>query len=228
MADRYIFRKPVRRHRYSAVRRRLVVSATLLALVIAGSIWIFFGSNNSGNQTPAISDISQQVISDQTNTYITSYFQFQDTGKWVLDKNSSTPNTFHYLKYRGQVLENQLIIYVNHEPPSGDIATLRVLPVRIAGNETFETTGVSDPCGNQYAKGESHAVKIVTINGASMYCDSDTPLYSVVISEIGGDYHLNLRRPDGSSTKFIIVYRDMTLQPNSNSLLKIANSFKVL
>lgn len=228
MADRYIFRKPVHRHRYSAVRRRLIVSVLLLVMVIAGSLWIFFGSNDTTNKIPAISDISQQVISDQTNTYITSYFQFQDTGKWVIDKNSSTPNTFHYLKYRGQLLENQLIIYVNHEPPSGDIATLRVLPVRIAGNETFETTGVSDPCGNQYTKGESHAVKIVTINGAAMYCDSETPLYSVVISEIGGDYHLNLRRPDGTNLKFIIVYRDMTLQPNSSSLLKIANSFKVL
>lgn len=228
MADRYIFRKPVHRHRYSAVRRRLIVSAALLAIVIAGGMWVIFGPGGNNNQTPAISDISQQVISDQTNTYVTSYFQFQDTGKWVLDKNASTSSTFHYLKYRGQVLENQLVVYVNHEPPSGDIATLRVLPVRIAGNESFETTGVSDPCGNQYAKGESHAVKTVDINGASFYCDPDTPLYSVAISEIGGDYHLNLRRPDRSNTKFIIVYRDMTLQPNSNSLLKIANSFKVL
>jgi hypothetical protein len=228
MADKYIFRKPVHRHKYSVFRRRFFLSVSLFIVVIAGGIWIFHSSDKTNNQTPPISDIQTQVISDQTNTYVTSYFQFQDTGKWVLDKHSSTATKFHYLKYNGQVLENQLIIYVNQEPPSGDIATLRVLPVRIASNETFETTGVSDPCGNQYTKGESHAVKTVTINGASMYCDSDTPLYSVVISEIGGDYHLNLRRPDGSNTRFIIIYRDMTLQPNSNSLLKIANSFKVL
>lgn len=228
MADRYIFQKPVNRHRYSAVRRKLAVSTLLLVLVVGGGIWIFFGSVKTKNQAPSISDVQQQVISDQTNTYVTTYFQFQDIGKWILDKNSSTPNKFHYLKYRGQILENQLTIYINQEPPSGDISAPRVLPVRIAGDQSLETTGVSDPCGSQYAKGEPHATKIVTINGASMYCDPDTPLYGVVISEIGGDYHLNLRRPGGSTTKFIIVYRDMTLQPNSESLIRIANSFKAL
>jgi hypothetical protein len=196
-------------------------------VIVAGVILIFYVSDKTNNQTPSISGIHTQVISDQINTYTTDYFQFQDTSKWILDKTSSTASKYHYLKYKGQTPQEQLVIYVDHEP-SSDLPVNRVLPVRIASNNTLKITSISDSCGNQYAKGELIDYKNITINGVSMYCFPDDPLYSVVIGEIGGNYNLTFHRHNGSYVKLVIIYRNMALSPNSTSLLKIANSFKVL
>jgi hypothetical protein len=78
----------------------------------------------------------------------------------------------------------------------------------------------------QYAKGELHKVKEVSINGATMLCDPDSPQYAVVVSEINGDYRLNLKRPNGALIQFVITYKDTALSTQPDSLINVVSSFQ--
>jgi hypothetical protein len=106
------------------------------------------------------------------------------------------------------------------------LAVPRVLPVRVVNNNSFNITNVSGACGNQYAPGELHKVKEVTVDGARVLCDPDSPQYYVVLAEINGDYRLKLQRPDGTPIQFIIIYKDLGLAPVPDSLLNVASSFR--
>jgi hypothetical protein len=59
-----------------------------------------------------------------------------------------------------------------------------------------------------------------------MLCDPDNTQYYVVLSEINGDYRLQLKRPNGMPIQFVITYKDVGLAPQSDSIVNIAGSFK--
>lgn len=224
MNSAYRYKKPVRRSRYAVFRRRLLATALLTAVVGGMAVFIYSSTHNSPNQP--VSAAQTTTIADPKATFTGPYFQFQDTGKWSLDKNDTTATKFVYLKYNKNVLQHVLYIYVNQVPIPLNLAVPRVLPVRIVNNNSLDITNISDPCGNQYAKGELHKVKELVINGATMLCDPDSPSYSVVLAEINGNYQLKMVRPDGTPIQFVITYQDDGLDPQPDSLLNIASTFQ--
>ncbi|MBX4197582.1 hypothetical protein KW801_03460 [Candidatus Saccharibacteria bacterium] len=225
MARGYVYKRPVKRSHYSNFRRQLLITVLFLAAFAAVGYFIYSGLR--GNQgTPAVSKVENSEITGNKSTTINDYFQFQDTGQWVLDKNNSTTTKFTYHKFRKSVLEHEMVIYMNQVPIPLYLAAPRVLPVRIVNNNSLQTTNVSSPCVSQYAKGELHKVKELQVNNATMLCDPDSPQYFVVISEINGDYRLHLRRPNGTPVQFVITYKDTGLSPQPNSILNIASSFQ--
>jgi hypothetical protein len=224
MNSSYIYRKPVRRSRYATFRRYL---ALMLGLVlVVGGIAAYILSNLHAPAHKPVSAAQVTTIADPKKTFTGPYFQFQDTGEWSLDKNDTTANRFVYLKYRKNVLEHQLNIFVNQTPSQLYLAVPRVLPVRIVNNNSLDITGVSSPCGQQYASGELHKVKEVSINGAIMLCDPDSSQYDVILSEINGDYQLKMTWPGGTPIQFVITYQDLGLDPQPDSILNIASSFQ--
>jgi hypothetical protein len=223
----YSFQKPVRHGRYLIFRTSLWVALVAITAVIATCVYVYRGLNKPSTSSP-ISSAENTEISDAHSTFISPYFQFQDTGKWVLDKNGTTSNKFVYHKFRQNVLEHTLVVYVDLTPPPLDLEVSRALPIRIVNDNSFDVTNVSDPCIKQYSPTELHKVKAVTISGAAMLCDPDTPQYTVILSEITGDYNLRLKRGDGTYKKFIITFRDLNVYPKSASILNIASSFKAL
>lgn len=224
--SKYIHHKPVRRSRYSELRLYTLTIAVLL--VVVGIVLFLVYSSSREKPAEPVSNVESSTISDKKETFTGPYFQFQDTGKWSFDKNDSTASKFVYLKYRKNQLEHELDIYVNQVPIPLNLATPRVLPVRIVNNNSLDITNISQPCGNTYAKDELHKVKEVTIDGAVMLCDPDSPLYYVVLSEINGDYRLKMVRPNQTPIQFVITYKELGLQPQPDSLLNIAGSFKTL
>lgn len=228
MADLYVYRKLVRRHWYGKfrLRSRFVVLFVLVLIVGLAIIIVDLGrTDTSKPQTSATQDIQ---ISDAINTFQTDYFLFKDTGKWVLNKQESTPSKFIYNKFRGVQPQHQLAIYVNEEPIPLYLAGSRVIPVRIVNNNTLDVTNIYGPCGSLYNPGDLRQVKTVTIEGANMLCDPDTPQYSVVLAEVNGNWQLNLQRHGGAPAKYVITYRDQTLNPGPESILRIAETFKSL
>jgi hypothetical protein len=103
-----------------------------------------------------------------------------------------------------------------------------VLPVRLVNDKTLDTTNVYGPCGKEYKTRELHNVKIVTIDGANLLCDPETPQYSVALAEVNGVWRLSMERADGSMAKYVVVYKDLTLDPGGDKILQIADSFKSL
>jgi hypothetical protein len=228
MADLYEYRKLVRRHWYGKfrLRRRFVVLFVLLLIAAAAAVG--FDLMNNDTSKPQTSATENIEVSDSISTFQTDYFQFKDTGKWVLNKQESTARKFVYNKFRGVQPQHQLVVYINEEPIPLYLATSRVLPIRIVNNDSIDITNVYGPCGSVYKPGELHRVKVVTIEGADMLCDPDTPQYSVVLAEVNGNWRFDLQRRDGSPISFVITFRDQTLNPGPDSILRIADSFKSL
>lgn len=227
MAD-YVYRKIVRRHWYGRFKFRRRVFVISLCLILLIALVLGFDLHRSNKKTSPTSNVQNVVVSDVVNTFTSDLFKFQDTGKWVLNKQESTSSKFIYYKFHGNDVESQLIVYVNQIPIPLDLEVPRVLPVRIVNNNSFDVTSVSGPCIGSYSAGELHKVRIININGAEMLCDPDSPQYKVVLAEINGNYKLPLQTSDGKPLSLVITYRDLRQEPGDDSLLRIANSFQSL
>jgi hypothetical protein len=225
MAKGYVYKKPVRRSQYSNFRRYLLTAFILLALFGGVGYYIYSGLH-AAQKPSALSAVERTEITGNQQTFTNDYFEFQDSGSWVVDKNNSTKDKLVYHKFNKNVIQAEMIVYMNQDPIPLYSAVPRALPVRIINNNSFQTTNVSSPCVGQYAKGDPHKVKEVSINNANMLCDPDSPQYFVVLAEINGDYHLHLKRPNGTPIEFVITYKDLGLDPRPDSLLSVASSFK--
>lgn len=223
----YVYKRPVKKSHYSNFRRQLVITIIFLAGFGVVGYFIYTGLNKPPAQS-AVSKVETTEITGDKTTFTNEYFQFQDTGKWVLEKNNTTANRLVYHKFRKDVLEHEMIVYINQVPIPLYLATPRALPVRIVNNNSFQVTTVSGACGSLYAKGELHKAKELSVNNAVMLCDPDSQLYFVAISEINGNYKLNMKRSNGQPIQFVITYKDNTLSAQPDSLINVASSFKVL
>lgn len=224
MARGYIYRRPVKRSHYSNFRRNLLIFFAAVVAVAAG-LYFILSSLHQPDQSATSAETNTQITGNLT-TFTNDYFQFQDTGTWVLDKHDSSAGRIVYHKFLKNVLQDELIVYINQTPIPLYIETPRVLPIRIINDNKLEGTNVSNPCVSQYAKGELHKVKEVTISGALMLCDPDATDYYVILSEIGDDYTLNMKRANGQPISFVITYKDNGLSPQPDSIMSIASSFK--
>jgi hypothetical protein len=221
----YVYKRPVKRSHYSNFRRQLLISLVFLA-GFATVAWFIYSGLHKPSANPVTSGVENTEITGNKTTTVNDYFQFQDSGAWVLDKNNSTATKFTYHLFRKSVLEHEMVIYLNQVPIPLYLATPRVLPVRIVNNNSLQVTNVSSPCVGQYAKGELHKIKELQINNATMLCDPDSPQYYLVLSEINGDYRLHLKRPNGAAVQFVITYKDTGLSPQPDSILNVASSFQ--
>jgi hypothetical protein len=202
-----------------------VVIFIIIALLLA----LFFYDRYKNNHHPKpVSQAQTHSVAGAQKTFRSAYFQFQDSGNWVLNAKESTDNKYIYYKYHGLIVEHQLIVYVNQVPISLYLAVSRSLPVRIVNNNGFDVTNVSEPCGRTYGPTDQHKIKEVSLNQTTLLCDPDTPQYSVVLSEIGGDYKLRLQRLDGAQVQFIITYHNLTLDPSQDTIKNVASSFQAL
>ncbi len=226
MSSAYVYRKPVKRSPYKEFKAYSLMGAIVLVLILATGYVIYKNLNGSNLSLRPKTTPSTTVISTGSHTFMSPYFQFQDQGQWVLDKTSTTNTRFIYVKYQGQIDQAVLKIYVNQTPSSIDIQSPRVLPVRLVNDQRFQVTGVSDPCNNKFSPGQAHHIQEVTVNGTTLLCDPDSTAYKVILSAEGGDYRLNMKRPDGTPIQVAIIYQDNTLSPKSDSILNIANSFQ--
>jgi hypothetical protein len=202
-----------------------VIFSLIIAVAAAALIVDLIRSDSS---QPETSDVENVAVGDRLTTYKTDYFSFQDTGKWVLSKQESTKTKFAYTQFRGVQPQFMLTIYVNEDPIPLYAAVSRAIPVRLVNDNSFDVTNVYGPCGKLYEPGELHNIKAVNIEGADMLCDPDTPQYSVMLAEVGGDWRLTMKRSDGSEAKYVIIYRDLTFNPAPDTILHIVDSFKSL
>lgn len=227
MLNKYIYRQKVYGRRYTRFRHRLrqTIGWGLFVAIIA--IIIFIDLRHRSVAPSGISKAQSYNVADNLITITSPYFKFADYGKWVLNTTNSTPDRYIYGKFHKLDPLAQLIIYVNRVPIPLDLATPHVLPVRIVNGNSFDVTQVSGACGKTYGNA-LHKVKVVSIDFADMLCDPDNTQYLVQLAAIGGSYDISLHRVDGSPVHFVVIYRDVTLDPNPKSLLQVAKTFQAL
>lgn len=228
MSQIYTYRRPVQGKHYHHFRRLLIILAITL-VTIGGVVGYFiYQSKKQKPQAAVTAPIQDVVISDSLHTTQSDYFKFTDKGKWVLKKDNSSATKLVYQKYQGDQLLHNMYFWVNTEPSNGDVTATRVLPVRTVNNNSFDVTNLSNHCGDTYKDGEPHAVKVVHTNGTALWCNPDSPGYRVVVSEIGGDWHLNLQRKDKTPISFEIIYEDVGINSQPDDLVRVISSFQAL
>lgn len=219
----YVYRKPVNRSQYSNFRRYLF--ATILLVVLLGAAGYFIYSGLRGPSSSPVSKVQNTTITGNQQTYTNDFFSFKDSPTWVIDKNNTSASRVVYRKFNRNVLQAEMIAYINQDPIPLYTAVPRALPLHIVNDNSFDPTNVSPPCSSQYAKGQPHKVMEVMIGGAGILCDPDSPQYFVILSEVDGDYHLHLKNSAGQPIEFVITYKDDIDANTPDSIINIARSF---
>jgi hypothetical protein len=209
-------------------RRSLLLTVILLVFgaVTAFVIYDFYHLKHQNNKKPVGVTYEQQIAGPQTFT--SSYFQFSDASKWVYAPNDSTANKLTYLLYASGLPAHSLTVYVNQTPLQDDLAVTRVLPVRLKNNNSFTIGSISVTCGSLYQPTDLKRVRTIALGGTSMLCVPDSPQFSVIVGQVGADYDLPLTRSGGEVAHYIIIYRNLTVDPDPTPFLRIMKTFKAL
>lgn len=227
MAHRYEYRKIHKRNPRRVFRRRLFLTSAALALVGLG-VFLLTRDLQKNIAAKPTSTVVQSEVSESIQTFKSPYFEFADKGNWVYSERDSTPKEFVYYKYRGAMIEHRLTVHVNETPISLHLASTHVLPVKIINHNRLEADVVAGPCVQAYKKDDLRNIKEVAIQAATMLCDPQSPLFTVVLAEVNGSYNLGFRQSNGQPVKMVITYQDMRLDTDGLTVKQIAETFKVL
>lgn len=208
-------------------RRTITVIASLLALILAAGglfLWevmhLSHQPSRPSNGPTFVSKVAGPTV------YNSEYFKFSDINKWVLDKHDSTYDEFTYQQYQGGVLAYSFTVYVNKTPVESDLAVTHVIPVTISDGNSFTVGAVSGDCNTAYAPTDLKRIKTVALSGTSMVCVPDSPQYTVIVGQSGGNYNLSLRRSDGQTANYVIIYNDLSVSPTAAPFISVLRSFQ--
>lgn len=216
----------VHRRRYRRWRRLLTVVAIVLLIVVGLVAYNWYGLQHVGEKSGIGADYQQQI--DGPQVFRSSYFEFSDTEKWVYAPNDSTANKITYLLYESGVPAHSLTVYVNQTPLQYDLAVTRALPVQIKNGNTFSVGAISPLCNTVYKPTDPKVIRSASLSGTTILCVPDSPEYLVAVGQIGGDYNLTLTRSDGETANYIIIYHNLSIDPDPSPFLRIMKTFKAL
>jgi len=214
-------------HRRYRRRKRLVLGFfTLLVLGIVGFLFDLHHLGAAGS-SPVGATVHSSIAGPQT--FKSAYFQFSDSAKWQYAPNDSTATKLTYLLYNNGVPAHMVTVYVNQTPLQNDLATTRVLPVQITHGNSFTLPGdISPACGSLYKPTDLKRIKSIQIGGTTMLCVPDSPQFTVEVGQVGGNYDLPLVRSGGLPAHYIILYHNLSADPDSSPFMRIMKTFKAL
>ncbi|MGI9028334.1 MAG: hypothetical protein ACR2FM_05870 [Candidatus Saccharimonadales bacterium] len=159
-----------------------------------------------------------------TQIFSSPYFQLQATKNWAQDINASTANKYIYRSYDGPLIERELTIYVNNIPD--DIVVTRVLPALVdSGSKSLTLSPTSEHCGKGITD-KKQLTQTLTVSGVTFKCNVDDNNFTVLVGKAGGTTSFDLLRPDGTTAKYAIYYRDVTAKPSSTELEQMLKTFQ--
>jgi hypothetical protein len=225
----YRHNEPLHINRQRKSRRWLrVLFALLIAVIVAGAIlaYILLHLRTQSSKSVVGAKYTHNIAGP--TVFKSEYFEFSDTAQWYFSPSNSTPYKFTYLLNQDGVLGYSVSVYVNQRPAGEDLATTRVLPVQIKNSNSFTIGQVSDPCGTLYKPSDLKFIKMVSLSGTTMECIPDSPQYIVIAGQVGGSFNLTLKRTNGQTANYIIIYHDLTATPDPGPFLKFMQSFQSL
>jgi type II secretory pathway pseudopilin PulG len=227
MTTHYRYDKSLPRTQRKKFNRRRLILAIIIVIILGAvgfATWKIYKDLQNQNAINSKESNSSSVAAMQV--YRSPYFEFQDSGgSWELDKNS-TDSKFAYYKHKDNVVQHELLIYVNSVPSNLDAS--RGLPVVIKNSTAFEPGTVTEHCHSVYGANEPMRQRVVTMSGAAFPCVPDTSQFSVYVTKIGGNQILQLRRVNGSSIQFVIYYRDLRAVPDGKTITGIVATFHTI
>lgn len=202
----------------------------LVVLLIAAVIWFgsVFWRQAGSNSDPTTSQKGATINYQPYKTFTTPYFKLQTDQNWQPVAQESTGHHYVYRAFKGKLVERDLTVYVNELPPR--LMLTYVLPATPLGNH-LQTTEVSQHCRASlppsYLK-TSNNPTTTTIGGVSFTCQTDGTGTTIGSGVKGGSYQANLRRTDGSTANYFLLYHDLAFTPRPQLFKAIVDSFKSL
>jgi hypothetical protein len=211
-------------------RRRFKVLAIFILIVgIIASVFVYdFYKKDMPPQAPLSKTTIKKITFDDKG-FSTPYFKFKDKEVWQFIPNQSTKNKYVFQKFlpNSELVQHQLTVYINNTPPPLELASSRVLPVELnSSDKGMKPSSVSEHCGKAYKPNELHKVMNRLIDNTTILCDPDQGQFRVVLAKLGGDYNLKLKRADGTTANYIIIYQNQKLEPDTDTVMQIANTFQ--
>jgi hypothetical protein len=214
------------RRRYRRRSSLLAIVFIIFAIAVVVVIYDIYRLNRATSKPIGVT--YQQTIAGP-QTFRSSYFQFSDTAKWVYAPNDSTSTKLTYLLYAAGLPVHSLTVYVNQTPLQSDLAVTRVLPVQVKNGNAFTLAGdISAPCSSLYSATDLKRIKTVSLSGTSFLCVPDSPQFSAVVGQVGADYNLNLKRGDGETANYIVIYHNLSIDPDPAPFVRIMKTFQAL
>jgi hypothetical protein len=211
-------------------RLKILIVFTVVVLIAGSALLYDVLINESAPQTPTSPTRIKNVAFDN-KSFSSPYFRFTDTGDWKFIAKQSTSNKIVFQKYlpNSDLVQHQLFVYINTTVSPLELATSRVLPVEINDeNNKLKALSVSEHCGKSYKPGELHKVQPRQLNSTTFLCDPEQGQFRAILAKVGGDYNLKLKRADGSIANYIIIYQNQKIDPDTDTITQIADSFQSL
>ncbi|HSW85437.1 MAG TPA: hypothetical protein VLF79_02375 [Candidatus Saccharimonadales bacterium] len=212
-----------RYHRKSLLAVTVFTSVIIVTTLISYDLYRI--KHIHTKQSPGVTIVSH-IAGPQL--FRSNYFQFTDSSKWVLAPSGNTATKTTYFLYEQGLPAHAVTVYLNQTPIQDDLATTHVLPVQIKDNNTFTTSNISVSCGSQYAPTDLKRIRLISISGTTMLCVPDSPQYSAEVGQVGGNYSLALKRTSNLVANYIIIYRNLTIDPNPAPFVRIMQTFQAL
>jgi len=208
------------------VRRYRVFIILFVILLIGIVAWIIWDLLKQNDQKPASSETTISTVSAQTITFDTPYFSFTVPNTWQDIPKESTPQKYVYRSYRGNLVEQELNVYVNSS--GEDTSAVRILPVTYeTSTGKFAQYDISEHCSTKAGTKNVHQPVRVSISGSSLMCQIDGTNYLVVVGMKGGSEAMQLKGPSGQNMRMTIFYRNSIVPADPDKLVKLIQQFTV-
>jgi hypothetical protein len=182
------------------------------------------GQESANTPTTTTSEATSSYFAPSVKIFRSPFFQFQTDQNWAEVPAESTQNKFVYRSLRANLIEHELVIYVNQIP--ANLVANRVLPVTIKEQKELMPTQVSDHCNKAFGGQPRLGNPSTTIDKVRILCDADSTNYVVLVGAIDGSNTLNMLRPNGTATAYALQYTNLKATGDVAQLVSIVDSFQ--
>lgn len=212
-----------RRHFLFKVRV-IIFCALVLALLTAAYMYFSVAIQRDANTTDiTTSQQNSSYFAPSVKIFKSPYFQFQTNNTWAEITNESNSNKYVYRSLRANLIEHELIIYVNQLPQA--LSANRVLPANPKTGGELLPIAASEHCVKA-AGGTSSRDEEVLLERVKFLCDSDSTNYTVLVGLIDAKSSMVLKRPNGETATYSIYYSNLKATPDDAQLRQIVDSFQ--
>lgn len=200
--------------------------ASLALVLILGSAALYYAVMLQRLNPPAATSTlqSKSYAAPEVKIFSTPYFQLQTNSTWTEISRESNANKFVYRSMRANLVEHELVIYVNQIPEN--LAANRVLPVDPRGDFELIPQSVTEHC-MKTAGGSRIDNPLVTMQRVKFRCDADSTDYSVLVGMTDGSSSITMRRPNGTKATYAMRYSNLRALYDDTQLTEIVSKFQV-
>lgn len=181
-------------------------------------------ANQKSSTASAPTEKITSVYEPKTEIFTTKYFQFEADKTWSPIAGETSDTTFTYRSSRRNLTEQDITIIINDTKPMMDYG--RVLPVDVLEDQTIRPGNVSELCGKLLPATAPKITQSYTYERVSFLCNYDATDYIAIVGKRGTTVPLELKRPDGSTAKYSIIYRNSKATPDDTTIRQIMSSFQ--